>query len=66
MRRKLFFIHSGVNMARSKGSTRAFANKKMVLTLPALSSFDIIARHKGLGGVFSLVLPLRALAGQHI
>jgi len=36
----------------------------MVLTLPARSSFDIIARHKGLGGGFGCVLPLRARAGR--
>jgi hypothetical protein len=36
----------------------------MVLTLPAHSSFYIIARHKGLGGYFGFVLPVRALAGR--
>ncbi len=40
------------------------ANKVLVLTLSALCNFDIIARHKRLGGGFSVVLPVRALAGR--
>jgi len=39
-------------------------NKQMVLTLPALRSFGIIARHKGLGSGFGFVLPLRARVGR--
>ena len=39
--------------------------KSLVLTLPAHSNFDIIARHKGLGGYFGLVLPVRARVGPH-
>jgi hypothetical protein len=36
----------------------------MVPTLPARGSFYIVARHKGFGGSFSFVLPVRALAGR--
>jgi hypothetical protein len=36
----------------------------MVLTLPARGNFGILARPKRLGGGFSVVLPLRALAGR--
>ncbi len=36
----------------------------MVLTLPARSSFRIIARYNGLGGGFGSVLPLKARAGR--
>ena len=39
-------------------------NKVLVPTLPALRNFNIIARHKGLGGGFGFVLPVRALAGR--
>ncbi len=41
------------------------ANKALVLTMPALGNFGIIARHKGLGGGFGCVLPVRALAWPH-
>jgi hypothetical protein len=40
-------------------------NKALVLTMPARGSFCIIARHKGLGGGFGCVLPVRALAWPH-
>jgi len=40
------------------------ANKALVLTLPARRSFGIIARHKGLGGGFGFVLPVKARAGR--
>jgi hypothetical protein len=36
----------------------------MVLTLPARSSFHIIARHTRLGGGFGFVLPLKARVGR--
>ncbi len=36
----------------------------MVLTLPALASFGIRARHNGLGGSFGVVLPVWAQAGR--
>jgi hypothetical protein len=36
----------------------------MVLTLPALRNFEIIARHNGLGGGVGFALPVRALAGR--
>ena len=39
-----------------------FYNKKIHVTLPALASFDIIARHKGLGGFSNFLLPLRQLS----
>ena len=39
-------------------------NKALVLTLPALRNFDIIARHKGSGGSVCCVLPVRAQAGR--
>ena len=39
-------------------------NKKMHVTLSALASFEIIARHKGLGVCFGFVLPVMALAGR--
>ena len=42
----------------------AWANKQMVLTLPARCSFCIIARHKSLGGGFGCVLPVRARVGR--
>jgi hypothetical protein len=38
----------------------------MVLTLPARSSFEIIARCKGFGGGVGFVLPVMARVGQHI
>ena len=41
------------------------ANKRLVLTPPARNSFGIIARHKGLGGNFSVFLPHRAREAQH-
>jgi len=44
---------------------RQNANKALVLTMPARCSFGIIARHKGLGGGFGFVLPVRALAWPH-
>ncbi len=44
--------------------TRRIANKVLVLTLPALRNFGIIARHKRLGAGFSFVLPVKARAGR--
>jgi hypothetical protein len=41
------------------------ANKRLVQTPPARSSFSIIARHKGFGGGFSAFLPLRAREAQY-
>lgn len=40
------------------------ANKGLVLTLPALRNFSIIARRKGLGGGVGFVLPVKARAGR--
>jgi hypothetical protein len=40
------------------------SNKQMVLTLPALRNFSIIARPKRLGGSVGVVLPVRAQAGR--
>ena len=40
-------------------------NNRLVLTLPALRNFGIIARYKCLGDNSVFVLPLKALAGQH-
>ena len=40
------------------------ANKRMVLTLPALRSFGIIARPKRLGAGIGFVLPVKARAGR--
>jgi hypothetical protein len=37
----------------------------LVLTSPARGNFGIIARHNGLGGGLSLVLPLKARAWPH-
>jgi hypothetical protein len=42
------------------------ANKKMHVTLPALASFGMIARHKSLVVSSGLILPFRALAGHVI
>lgn len=36
----------------------------MVLTVPALHSFYLIARYKRLGGGFGFVLPVKARAGR--
>ena len=41
-----------------------FANKNMVLTLPARDSFRIHVRHKRLGGGIGFVLPVKARAGR--
>ncbi len=41
------------------------ANKALMLTMPALGNFCIMARHNGLGGGFGCVLPVRALAWPH-
>ena len=42
----------------------SIANKVLVPTLSALRNFSIIARHKGLGGGFGFVLPVRARTGR--
>ena len=42
----------------------AWANKRMVLTLPARGSFRIRARYTGLGGGSNPVLPVRTRAGR--
>ena len=38
-----------------------FPIKALVLTMPARGNLGIIARNKGLGGCFGVVLPVRAL-----
>jgi hypothetical protein len=38
----------------------------MHVTLPALASFGIIARHNGLGDFINFLLPVRARAGHVI
>jgi hypothetical protein len=43
----------------------AHANKALVLTAPARSSFGIIARRKRFGGGFGCVLPVRARVRRH-
>jgi len=43
---------------------RKSANKRMVLTLPALGHFGIRSRHTGLGRGIGFVLPLKARAGR--
>ena len=40
------------------------ANKALVLTLPALSSFDIRARYKSFVLILRFLLPVRARAGR--
>ncbi len=39
-------------------------NKVLVPTLPALRNFEIIARHKRLGGYISFLLPVKARTGR--
>jgi hypothetical protein len=55
-----------VTNCKVSGSVDILPNKKMHVTLPALASFSIIARHNGLGAFFGLILPVRARAGHVI
>jgi hypothetical protein len=58
-------IALGMEQLQETGESRERVyNKRMVLTLPARGSFDIIARYKGLVSGSSSVLPLKARVGR--